>query len=94
MIFARFWHYTELSEKIKALQRLTDERKESNARALELAESLLKEKLIEMNGIKKEVLEQAKEAAGRRGEHKWTDAIISILISAIVGGMMAYLVSK
>lgn len=92
------WPYVELRKETESIRQLMAERKDTNARALALADSLLEKKLIEMNGIKAEVLAQAKEAARGRGEHKWFDIIVSILItafvSALVSGFIAYLVSK
>jgi len=92
------WPYIELKKETESIRQLMEERRWANAKALDLADSLLKEKLVEMNGIKKEVLEQAKEASRRRGEHKWSDVITGVLITAIVSGVVSgiisYLVSK
>ena len=84
------WPYVELKKEAEAIRQLLEERKETNAHAVALASDLLDKKLEEMNGIKREVLQQAKEAAGVHGERKWLD----ILITALVSGVVAYLVSK
>lgn len=92
------WPYVELKKETQAIRELMEERKDTNEKALALARELLEKKLEEMNGIKKEVLAQAKEAATRRGEHKWSDIITGVLITAIisgiVSGIIAYLVSR
>ena len=85
--------YVELKKETEAIRELMDERKDTNAEALTLARELLEKKLEEMNGIKKEVLQQAKDAARQGGEHKWSDVIIGLLLSGIVSGIIAYLVS-
>lgn len=86
--------YVELKKETEAIREIMRERKETNEQALELARSLLDRKLLEMNGIKEEALRQAREIARGHGEHKWSDIITSVLITAIVSGVVAYLVSR
>jgi hypothetical protein len=81
-------------EKVRTIERLMEERKGAQSEALILASTNMDKKLVEMNGIKAEVLQQTKDAAEGRGQHKWADAIIYVLTSSIVSGIVAYLVSR
>ena len=87
------WPYVELKKETQAIRDLMEERKNTNYEALTLARQLLDAKLGEMNGIKKDVLQQAKDAAERRGDHKWADFIISILLTACVSGVVSVIIA-